>query len=44
MRARDSLLLAPRREWLVKLSAPCDKLARLRGPGENYSDVILRLV
>jgi hypothetical protein len=28
--------------WLER--SACDKLARLRGPGESYSDVILRLV
>jgi hypothetical protein len=28
--------------WLERTA--CDKLARLRGPGESYSDVILRLV
>jgi hypothetical protein len=28
--------------WLERIT--CDKLARLRGPGESYSDVILRLV
>jgi hypothetical protein len=28
--------------WLERIA--CDKLARLRGPGESYSDVILRLV
>jgi hypothetical protein len=28
--------------WLERIA--CDKLARLRGPGESYSDVILKLV
>jgi hypothetical protein len=27
--------------WLLRIT--CDKLARLRGPGESYSDVIIRL-
>jgi hypothetical protein len=28
--------------WFERIA--CEKLARLRGPGESYSDVILRLV
>jgi hypothetical protein len=31
-----------RQVWIDRTA--CDKLARLRGPGESYSDVILRLV
>jgi hypothetical protein len=29
--------------WSGSIGA-CDKLARLRGPGESYSDVVLQLV
>ena len=32
----------PQRVWIEQVWA--DKLSALRGPGESYSDVILRLV
>ena len=39
-----TLLVSDGAEMLVDVAAVADRLTAMRGPGESYSDVILRLI